>query len=48
MLSGVLSHIDDRDSYQKKETSNKTARHTVVTAIKKIACTAGYTTVRGG
>ena len=48
MLSGLLGHIGDRGAYQKKETSDKTARHTIVTAIKNIACTAGQTTVRGG
>ena len=47
MFSGLLGHIDDRDAYQKKETSDKTARHTLVTAIKNIAFTAGQTTVRG-
>ena len=48
MLNDLLGHIDDRDAYQKKETSDKTARHTLVTAIKNIAFTAGQTTARGG
>ena len=36
------------ENYLLTQRSDTRARHTLVTAIKNIACTAGQTTVRGG
>ena len=36
MSSGVLSHIDDRDAYQNKGTSEKKSEHSIVSRIHQL------------